>query len=280
MNKIYSVKAIYTPKGKAGEYSRWACNFFTGCSNGCEYCYCRRGVLSSVWSDRPCLRKCFRDENHALECFIREAERNIDALREDGIFFSFTSDPALSGTWPLTIAAMQEALSRGIPVQVLTKMSLPSYDPTLLSFTGKWRGMTAMGFTLTGHDELEPGADTNAQRIEAMRFLHDTGFPTFASIEPIVDFESALRMIRETEGFCDLYKVGLMSGKKYSAEERKEAINMLEELKKMPERKFYIKDSLISLTGMDRADLPGHFVSRGYHIQHPGSPIPPHARVK
>lgn len=260
MNKTYNGKAIYNPKGKAGEYSRWACNFFTGCSNGCDYCYCRRGFLSSVWSDRPCLKKCFRDENHALECFIREAERNIDGLRENGIFFSFTSDPALPETWPLTIAAMQEALSRGIPVQVLTKMSLPSYDSTLLSFTEQWKKMTAMGFTLTGHDELEPGADTNEQRIEAMRFLHNAGFPTFASIEPIVDFESSLRMIRETEGFCDLYKVGLMSGKKYDTEERKKAANMLEELKTITKSRFYIKDSLTELTKTDRNKLPKHFV--------------------
>ena len=47
-----------------------------------------------------------------------------------------------------------------------------------------------------------------------MRILHERGFKTFASIEPIVDFDSSLRMINETIGFCDLYKIGLMSGVK------------------------------------------------------------------
>ena len=27
-------KAIYSPKGKAAEYGRYACNFYVGCSNG------------------------------------------------------------------------------------------------------------------------------------------------------------------------------------------------------------------------------------------------------
>ena len=35
----FNGKAIYNPKGKAGEYAPWACNFYTGCSNDCEYCY-------------------------------------------------------------------------------------------------------------------------------------------------------------------------------------------------------------------------------------------------
>lgn len=48
----FNGKAIYNPKGKAGEYSEWACNFYTGCSNNCQYCYCKRGVMSHAWSDK------------------------------------------------------------------------------------------------------------------------------------------------------------------------------------------------------------------------------------
>ena len=33
----FNGKAIYNPSGKAGEYSTWACNFYVGCSNMCEY---------------------------------------------------------------------------------------------------------------------------------------------------------------------------------------------------------------------------------------------------
>ena len=74
--------------------------------------------------------------------------------------------------------------------------------------------MIAFGFTLTGCDDKEPGASTNQERIEAMKILYERGFRTFASIEPIVDIEASKRMITETLGFCDLYKIGLMSGVK------------------------------------------------------------------
>lgn len=33
-------KAIYQPAGKAGEYGTWGCNFYVGCLNDCEYCFC------------------------------------------------------------------------------------------------------------------------------------------------------------------------------------------------------------------------------------------------
>lgn len=50
--KRFNGKAIYNPSGKAGEYSQWACNYFTGCSNECDTATVEReswvayGVLS------------------------------------------------------------------------------------------------------------------------------------------------------------------------------------------------------------------------------------------
>ncbi|MCL2434964.1 MAG: hypothetical protein FWD09_02345 [Lentimicrobiaceae bacterium] len=68
--KKFKGKAIYNPSGKAGEYSYWACNFYTGCSNGCQYCYCKRGVMAHTWSDTPKLKACFKNKAHALEVFV------------------------------------------------------------------------------------------------------------------------------------------------------------------------------------------------------------------
>lgn len=44
---------IYQPQGAAGEYAKWAINLYHGCSNGCTYCYNRRGVLSHAFGDKP-----------------------------------------------------------------------------------------------------------------------------------------------------------------------------------------------------------------------------------
>ena len=38
------------------------------------------------------------------------------------------------------------------------------------------RDKIAWGFTLTGRDDLEPGASLNTERIRTMRYLHDAGF--------------------------------------------------------------------------------------------------------
>lgn len=38
---------IYQPQGAASEYAKWAINLYHGCSNGCTYCYNRRGGATS-----------------------------------------------------------------------------------------------------------------------------------------------------------------------------------------------------------------------------------------
>lgn len=173
-------KAIYNPQGKAGEYSEWACNFYTGCSNNCDYCYCKKGSMGKTWNEVPQLKKCFTDTQDALVCFVREMEHNIEQLRQVGVFFTFTSDPMLPGTKQLTWAAIKEALMREVPVQILTKRADFLGDPELEEITPAQRKRVAFGFTLTGHDELEPGADTNMMRVAAMVDLHSRGFYTFA----------------------------------------------------------------------------------------------------
>jgi len=103
----------------------------------------------------------------------------------------------------------------------------------------------AFGFTLTGHDELEKGASTNIERIKAIRKLHEAGFKTWASIEPILYFDSATRMIELSMEYCDLYKIGLMSGSKPNVEDLRSFVshtNWYSTIK--PGFKIYWKDSI------------------------------------
>lgn len=203
----------FTIRSKAGEYAPWACNFYTGCSNDCEYCYCKRGFLSHVWDNKPHLKKCFKDERKALEIFEKELFQNIRALTKSSIFFTFSSDPMLPEVKRIYWAATACALSYDVRVQFLTKRA-DFVDDHFLQHNRFCKTHIAFGFTLTGCDDKEPGASSNQERIEAMRILHERGFKTFASIEPIVDLDASKRMIQETLGSCDLYKIGLMSGVK------------------------------------------------------------------
>lgn len=215
-------KAIYQPAGKAAEYAEWACNFYVGCSNGCTYCYLKKGRGAKILGgDKPTLKKCFKDETHALEVFEKELMQNLQELQESGIFFSFSTDPMLPETIGLTKDAIGISITHKVPVTILTKRvdsvhvifedENKAYEKVKFMAFSKF---IAFGFTLTGHDEFEKGASTNQERIEAMKKLHDAGFKTFASIEPIIDFESSLKMIQQTKEFCELYKIGLMSGQK------------------------------------------------------------------
>jgi len=261
--KTFKGKAIYNPSGKAGEYSYWACNFYTGCSNDCTYCYCKRGVLASTWSNTPKLKKCFKNERHALEIFEKELKANLPELQKHGLLFSFTTDPMLSDTQHLTKNAVKRCLWNDVPVKILTKRAINS--GWMYSMFCDYKHLIAFGFTITGRDDLEPNASTNAERIKAMRKLHEAGFKTWASIEPVIDIESSLEIIRKTRTFCDLYKIGLQSGKKYDSNEAYRFIRIAEiEIRK--HTKIYFKDSLLAQAGINRADLPANCVDRDYNM--------------
>lgn len=209
--------AIYKPKGKAGEYAKYAVNFYVGCSNDCDYCYCKRGVLGhAMGAPEAKLKKCFKDYMHATDVFRRELEDNLEELRKHGLFFTFSSDPCLDETWFLTWTSVDWAVSKGVPCKILTKRAdfLTKHKLPPQWKRPEFYKKIAWGFTLTGHDELERGASTNAERIETMRTLHEMGFKTFASIEPVISLRASRQMIRMTLDFCDLYKIGLLSGKK------------------------------------------------------------------
>jgi DNA repair photolyase len=74
------------------------------------------------------------------------------------------------------------------------------------------RDRLAIGFTLTGHDELEPSASSNAERIKAMKWLAERKYNVWASIEPVIDFDASYQMIAEaTAAGCRHFKIGLLT---------------------------------------------------------------------
>ena len=264
--KKFKGKALYQPTGKAAEYAAWAVNFYTGCSNDCEYCYCKRGVLSSMWDNKPHLKKCFHNEANAARIFCNELYKNIEYLRETGILFSFTTDPMLPETRKLTIVSANTALYAEVPVNILTKRTDWIYD------SGEWlrnimkirnyKTKISFGLTLTGVDELEPDASSNSQRIEGMKELHKLGFKTWASMEPVINPTTTLQIIQQTKDFCDEYKVGLRSGVKKDYYDREEMDYFYQSLVLLSRnRKIYLKDSVLEYFNIGREDLPKSFIN-------------------
>ena len=210
-------KALYFPKGAAFEYGTVGCNFYNGCTHGCEYCYLKRGVLSkALGKSEVTLKKHFKDEGDALEKFKYDCDTYTDYLKKTGIFFSFSTDPFIKETYLLTAEAVKYAASKGIYSKVLTKNG----DFDLLQWAAvdmvpqELRYYVAYGFTLTGVDSYEGNAPRNVHRIETMARLKEKGFRTFASIEPIVYTDDSLRMVKLAVNVCDHFKIGLQSGVK------------------------------------------------------------------
>ena len=118
-----SNKCIYKPEGKAGEYSEWACNLYNGCSNGCTYCYLKRGPMSGTLGiSTPTLKKTLGGTPEtAYKVFCKELSQHKDEIVGDGsgyLFFTFTSDPCLPETIDLNMLCMKTAIDEGVKVMM------------------------------------------------------------------------------------------------------------------------------------------------------------------
>lgn len=204
---------IYQPHGAAGEYAKWAINLYHGCSNGCIYCYNRRGVLSHVFGDKPELAApIIRQRDKLLNEYLKKnnmtahdtikkgvvdhkglmatldliskdlGKIGIDKIRQDGgIFFSFTCDPFdIEADMFILQQVVLHLIFDRIPVTILTKnvhwLQTGLWKSTLRDLTTDYKDIArhlTIGFTITGKDKLEPGAPSTEERIEALRELHD-----------------------------------------------------------------------------------------------------------
>jgi len=80
----------------------------------------------------------------------------------------------------------------------------------------------------------------------------------------IADFSSAVDMIVRTMNFCDLYRIGLLIGKKYDAKKLNTFVEFVCAMKTKDNKKpaIYFKDHLLIQAGIRREDLPENCVDR------------------
>lgn len=240
------MKILSRPKGNAEEYGRWSVNPYIGCSHGCLYCYLKSGPSGGyLGQDRPVLKRGIVSEEHAYHLAMLEIIEHRDEIKRDGgLFMTFTSDPCLPETRELMFRIAAGAIDNGLCLTLLTKnasfyqfatserilQALPKTHvinaeqkkmmeegmPFIINF-GVMRKddpkrCVAFGWTLTGHDELEPRADSNERRLHTMRRMSQDGFKTWASIEPVIDFGSSWRMVQQAlDAGCQHFKIGLMT---------------------------------------------------------------------
>jgi len=201
---------IYEPKGKAREYSPLALNVYSGgCDHGCKYCYCAnmQEACGKRWSRDPVPRD--------LSGLDREAAK---ASRQ--VLLCFVGDPYCHAerTHRQTRAALAILKSARCSAAILTKGGERCLDD-LITFLDWPDGRVEVGATLTFMSrerslEVEPGAATPGERLSVLDHLHRQGIKTWASIEPVVDVEESLAVIKASLSCVDAYKVGKLNHQK------------------------------------------------------------------
>lgn len=188
------------------EYGDWAMNHVQGCAHGCQYpCYAflMAKRFGRVKTYEEWLRPFIVD--NTLDLLRKELPKHKDEIKR--VQLCFTTDPFMTGypeVGKLSIDAVKLINSFGIPCVVLTKGVLPA---TLAELSKA----NTYGITLVSLDEglretMEPGAARIADRLAALRALHDAGCKTWVSMEPFPTpnvFEQELQPILEAVSFVD-----------------------------------------------------------------------------
>jgi len=202
---------IYTPKGKAREYSPYAVNLYNGCNNGCKYCYAP-GISRKQ-------RKDFLNVTQRRNV-IRDFEKDCSKMNglQSQVMLCFMTDPynEQEETQKITRECLKIALRNKIPLSILTKSKLVLRDIDIFK---KFGGNINVGVTITmGNEEdsreWEPNAATPSERIDILKELSENGVSTWASFEPVLDVNQSLNMILRSIPFVDLYKIGKLNNYK------------------------------------------------------------------
>jgi len=240
------MNVIYEPKGRAREYSELACNLYLGCTHGCRYCYapaCMR-TTNEKW------RAAARPRSKIIELLEKDA-RN---LRSDQrrILFCFLSDPyqPLEREKRLTREALGVVYANGLKSQILTKgcAELIQSDMDLMKKADTHFGITLSFIDDAKRKEWEPNASSVSDRLEILKQANKAGVYTWVSLEPVIDPEQAIDVIRKAHNYVRFWKVGKLNHMK----EYEQSVNWrkflytVEELLKSYRANYYIKNDLRS----------------------------------
>lgn len=204
----YSVKGctiIYAPRGRAGEYAPLATNPYTGCGHKCAYCY----VPAILRMDRQVFDAGALERTDFLNKLTKDAVK-YELLDSDAqVMLCFTTDPYHPSDNSLTRKVIKVLQSHGLSFCTLTKggrralRDLDLFRPDRDAFAS----------TLTSLDDRvsqkwERDAALPGERMEVLKTFHDAGIFTWVSLEPTLDTETSLQIVKETHAFVDLYKIG------------------------------------------------------------------------
>lgn len=202
---IKGCSIIYAPAGQAGEYATLACNPYRGCGHQCAYCY----VPNVIKMTRAEFDTGAFPRPDFVKKLTAEARKYQLVQSQEQVMLSFSTDPFHPGDNTLTRKTLQIIQDHGMGICTLTKgggralRDLDLFRPSRDAFAS----------TLTSLDEAfsrrwEREATLPHERMDTLKKFHAAGIYTWVSLEPVLDTEATLEIIRQTHEYVNLYKVG------------------------------------------------------------------------
>lgn len=203
--KVPGADVIYRPAGEAGEYAPLATNPYKGCGHACKYCY----VPLATHQDRAEFNAGAVSRKGFLERLLKDCVRYERAGVTDQVMLSFATDPYHPGVRDLTRPTLLMLAEYGMGFCTLTKGGTVALEDLQIFRPGR----DAFASTLTSIDEnfsrkWEPNAPLPHDRMLALKAFHERGIFTWVSVEPTLDVDASLQLIRVTSPFVDLFKIG------------------------------------------------------------------------
>lgn len=196
---------IYAPRGQAGEYAMLSANPYRGCGHACAYCYVPDILKMS--------RKEFDEGAIPRPDYLRLLRKDAVKYQSLGIdkqvMLSFTTDPFNPHDMSLTRPTIEIIKEHGLAFCTLTKGG-----PRAIPFFDLFRPeRDAFASTLTSLDEKfslkwERGATLPKERMDTLQYFRERGIFTWVSLEPVLDTEATLEILRQTHSYVDFFKIG------------------------------------------------------------------------
>lgn len=209
--RVLLMKVIYEPRGRAKEYSELACNWYMGCTHGCRYCFapgCMHKKGEDWYASAPI-------RENILELFKQDAEEMQKEQDKRPVLFSFIGDPyqPIEETKKITRQILRMVQRYKINSKILTKgaYSLVSRDFDLMKKANVQLGVTVCFVDDAMRKEWEPNAAPVEDRFRILREAHQQGISTWVSLEPVIDPDQALAVIRKIHSSVDFWKVGKLN---------------------------------------------------------------------
>lgn len=202
---------IYEPTGRAREYAPLAINIYNGCTHACLYCYGAKSREEMGVID-------YRKRAKPKAGIVKKLERDIKVVKKHfgnkvpEVLLSFLGDPYQPAELELklTRSAIEVLIEHNLPFTILTKGGTRAVrDFDLLETYSRCSFGTTLVFVKNKDTSYwEPGAASPLDRVYAIQKAKLRGIKTWVSLEPVINPEQALEVIRRLHSIVDHWKVG------------------------------------------------------------------------